>query len=476
MHQMSMKRDVRQALEYAFKKGFQVHPGAVEVLEEVGMERLDRIIRDVVREKMVDRNYHIDRDDLIKYLGLGDDEPIRDEYEILFDCATKITIPEEAVGYSSLFRSRYEKMRSMMQDRPESEKLRKIATIKTSSGDEGLYVCGLVVDKRVSDTAAKLVLEDPTGYLEGRVFGDARGVLEGLFLDQFVMAKVDVRNGVVFTDILLPDIPIHKVNRSESEAFAVLMSDLHIGSKYFLEKEFRAFLKWLSGPEPIARKVRFVLIAGDVVDGVGIFPGQEKELVYETIQKQMGKTADLLKEVPDHIKIFISPGNHDPGRRALPQPAIPKEDGADLWEYENIHMIGNPAVVSLNGVKVLMFHGQSIDDVVRTTGGMEYSHPANVMKHLLKGRHLSPIYGSQTPIAPGVEDLLVIDDVPDVFHAGHVHVTEISNYKDILVVNSGTWQSQTPFQVSVGQTPTPGLAVLLNLKTFKVYVKNFMDS
>lgn len=472
---MSVKRDIRQALEYAFKKGFQVHPGAVEVLEEVGMERLDRIIRDVVREKMVDRNYHIDRDDLIKYLGLGEDEPIQDEYEILFDCTSKITVPEGAAGYSALFRSRYEKMRGMMQDRPESEKLRKIATIKTTKGDEGLYVCGLVSEKRVSDTAAKLVLEDPTGYLEGRVFGDARDVLKGLFLDQFVMAKVDVRNGVVFTDILLPDIPIHKVNRSESEAYAVLMSDLHVGSKYFLEEEFREFLKWLSGPEPIARKVRFVLIAGDVVDGVGIFPGQEKELVYETIQKQMGKAADLLKGVPNHIKIFVSPGNHDPGRRALPQPAIPKDDGADLWGCENVHMVGNPAVVSLNGVKVLMFHGQSIDDVVKTTGGMEYSHPANVMKRLLKGRHLSPIYGSQTPIAPETEDLLVVDDVPDIFHAGHVHVTEISNYKDVLVVNSGTWQSQTPFQVSVGQTPTPGLAVLLNLKTFKVYIKSFMD-
>ena len=470
-----MKRDVRQALEYAFKKGFQVHPGAVEVLEEVGMERLDRIIRDVIREKMVDRNYHIDRDDLIKYLGLGEDESVQSEHEILFDCTAKITTPEEVVGYSALFRSRYEKMRGMMQDRPESEKLRKIATIKAGGDNEGLYVCGLVADKRVSDTAAKLVLEDPTGCLEGRVFGDTRGVLEGLLLDQFVVAKVDVRNGVVFTDILLPDIPIHKANRSESEAFAVLMSDLHVGSKYFLEKEFRAFLKWLSGPEPIAKKVRFVLIAGDVVDGVGIFPGQEKELVHETIQKQMDETASLLREMPSHIKIFVSPGNHDPGRRALPQPAIPEGDGADLWGCENIHMVGNPAVVSLNGVKVLMFHGQSIDDVVKTTGGMEYSHPTNVMKHLLKGRHLSPIYGSQTPIAPEVEDLMVIDDIPDVFHAGHVHVTEMGNYKDVLVVNSGTWQSQTPFQVSVGQTPTPGLVVLLNLKTFKVYVKSFVD-
>ena len=75
-------------------------------------------------------------------------------------------------------------------------------------------------------------------------------------------------------------------------------------------------------------------------------------------------------------------------------------------------MVGNPATVSINGVKVLMFHGQSIDDIVKTTRGMEYDSPAKIMKKIMKSRHLSPIYGSQTPIAPEREDLLVIDDVP----------------------------------------------------------------
>ena len=42
------------------------------------------------------------------------------------------------------------------------------------------------------------------------------------------------------------------------------------------------------------------------------------------------------------------------------------------------------------------------------------------MKILLKSRHLSPIYGNRTPIAPESEDMMVIDDVPDIFHAGHV--------------------------------------------------------
>jgi len=242
---------------------------------------------------------------------------------------------------------------------------------------------------------------------------------------------------------------------------------------YFMEKELNDFISWLSSPDPVARKIRFVLICGDVVDGVGIYPNQDKELDFVDIHEQLKKTAELLSKIPQHIKVFVTPGNHDPGRRALPQPAIPEIYNSDLWNQKNISMLGNPAMVSLNGVKVLMFHGQSIDDVVRTTPGLSYDKPAQVMRYLLQARHLSPIYGSQTPLAPELDDMMIIDEVPDIFHSGHVHVVDLDLYRGILILNSGAWQHQTPFQAGVGITPTPGMAVIVNLKTFKVYTKDF---
>ena len=75
----------------------------------------------------------------------------------------------------------------------------------------------------------------------------------------------------------------------ESEAYAAFLSDLHIGSKYFMEDEFTEFVDWISSPDPIAKKIRFVLIGGDVVDGVGIYPNQNKELVCQTIEEQLDK-------------------------------------------------------------------------------------------------------------------------------------------------------------------------------------------
>jgi len=321
-----------------------------------------------------------------------------------------------------------------------------------------------------------LVLEDPSGSFEGIVFdNELQKAVGTLLTDQFVMVRVSLgkNSGFIIKDLILPDIPDQAIKKSETEAYAVFLSDLHIGSKFFMEDEFEEFVSWLSSPDPVARKIRFVLIGGDIVDGVGIYPNQDKELVCLTIEEQLKKTVSLIDKIPKNMKVIIMPGNHDPGRRALPQPAIPKKYNSSLWEMENVVMVGNPAVVSLNGVKVMMFHGQSIDDIVKTTPGLSYNKPTNVMKHLLRARHLSPIYGSQTPIAPETEDLLVIENVPDIFHVGHVHRAELDMYKGILLVNSGSWQRQTPFQASVGMTPNPGIAIMVNLKTFQVFHQNY---
>jgi len=281
--------------------------------------------------------------------------------------------------------------------------------------------------------------------------------------------------GLTVKSIIGPDIPDHLPGRSRSESYAVLISDLHVGSKFFMQTEFMRFLEWISSTEDeIVRKIKFLCFGGDLIDGIGIFPNQDKELVELNAVKQMSRATDLLAMVPKHIKMFVIPGNHDPGRRALPQPSIPRRDLADkLYSFENCTMLGNPAFVKLNGVKVLMYHGQSLDDVIASTPGLSYSKPAEAMKVLLKARHLSPTYGERTPIAPEQEDMMVISEVPDILHSGHVHVVDIQNYRGTLIVNSGAWQAQTKFQQTMGVTPTPGIAVVVNLATLQPFLQDF---
>ncbi len=475
---MLLNKQVSFALKYALNKGFQIHPDAFEILEKLDVEKLEKIIKDLVREKSKQRLYHISQDDLEEFLGIKDDGSIQNNHEILQDPTEKITSAEGINGYNALFASRFSKLKRIILDRPESKMLKPISAVMTAKSKEDICICGLITERNSDNNVVRLTVEDPSSSMEVVVFDEGlREEAEGLLLDQFVMIKIvqSKNGGHIARDIILPDVPDRVANHSETDAHAVFLSDLHVGSKYFMEKEFEAFTEWLDSPDPIAKKIKFVLIAGDVVDGVGIYPNQDKELDFLTIDEQLVKLDEMLSKIPSHIKIFMITGNHDPGRRALPQPAVPAKYNQNLWNKENFHLMGNPSMVSLNGVKVLMFHGQSIDDMVKTTPGLSYDKPAKVMRCLIKARHMSPIYGFQTPIAPETDDMMIIDDVPDVFHTGHVHVMDFDMYKGILLVNSGAWQAQTAFQASVGITPTPGVAIIVNLKTFQVYHKDFKN-
>lgn len=476
------------ALGYALKSGFQIHPAAMDVLKRASPNDLKRVVQSLIKENSKKRIYEISLGDVEAAFGLSDDVPINAEYEILFDPTGRTASAEGADGYAALVASRFRKMRALFAGRPEAKSIKPIAEVvpvggaarpdlkgfgqaqgpKDGSGD--VLVCGLVSDLALDGDSIRVFIEDTTGQMEVAAFDEkVKEVAAALLLDQFVVIRTSRGRGRarVAREIILPDVPDREQARSETDAHAVFVSDLHVGSKLFMEEEFREFAAWLSSADQVARKVRFLMVGGDVVDGVGIYPNQEKELVQETLEEQVAKLHEMLSLVPDHVEVFVITGNHDPGRRALPQPAIPEKYQGPLASKSNVHMLGNPAMVSLNGVKVLMFHGQSIDDIVKTMPGVSYDQPTKIMKYLLMARHVSPTYGAMTPIAPESEDMLVMDEVPDVFQTGHVHCMGIDRYKNVLMINAGTWQKQTAFQAGVGMVPTPGIGVVLNLRTLE---------
>lgn len=478
------------ALGYALKSGFQIHPAAMDILKRASPHDLRRVVQNLIRENSKKRVYEISLGDVEAAFGLRDDAPIDAKYEILFDPTGRTASAEGADGYAALFASRFRKMRALFAGRPEAKSIKPISEVVPVGGGgaarpelkafgqpqgprEGggeAHVCGLVSERALDGDSVRVVIEDMTGQMEVAAFDE--GVKEAaaaLLLDQFVVVRVSRGRGRthVAREIILPDIPDREQARSETDAHAAFISDLHVGSKLFMEEEFREFAAWLGSSDPVAKKVRFLMIGGDVVDGVGIYPNQEKELAQETLEEQVAELDRMLALVPEHVEVFVITGNHDPGRRALPQPAIPEKYQGPLAARRNVHMLGNPAMVSLNGVKVLMFHGQSIDDIVKTMPGVSYQQPTKIMRYLLMARHVSPTYGAMTPVAPESEDMLVMEDVPDVFQTGHVHCMGVEHYKNVVMINAGTWQSQTAFQAGVGMEPTPGIAVVLNLRTLQ---------
>jgi DNA polymerase II small subunit len=89
------------------------------------------------------------------------------------------------------------------------------------------------------------------------------------------------------------------------------------------------------------------------------------------------------------------------------------------------------------------------------------------MEEFLNIRHLAPIYGERTPLASELEDHLVIDEVPNVLHTGHVHINTYKNYKGIHLINSGTFQTQTEFQKIYNIVPTPAQVPILDNGEYK---------
>lgn len=168
------------------------------------------------------------------------------------------------------------------------------------------------------------------------------------------------------------------------------------------------------------------------------------------------------------------PGNHDAVRLAEPQPAFTDEI-ADILAVHDARITGNPSTVSLEGVNVLVYHGASLDEVIASVPDEDvaYANPDRAMRELLRKRHVAPQYGGKIRVAPEERDFLVIEDVPDVFHAGHVHTIGVGTYNGVRIINSGCWQSQTDFQRRNNLDPDPGYAPILDLDTLEVTLRKF---
>ncbi len=380
------------------------------------------------------------------------------------------------------FQSRYTQMKKILEKKKNFGLSMPINRALGTDRDE-IRVVGMISSKRVlSNKSIMLDIEDDLGgKCSVYVPGDSPSAGAILVEDQVIGVigkprkgdpKRKTRPSISATEIVMPDVPANnKWVPSDSTSAIAFLSDVHVGSTTFLEKNWHKMIQWLKENSE-AMNLNYIVFPGDVVDGIGIFPDQEKELNILDIYKQYDALAEYLKEIPDHIKMVVHPGNHDACRPAEPQPALNK-----LYTKtfdSNIIMCGNPVYVEAEGRKILTYHGRSIDDWVAGVQQLTYDHPVEVMKQMVTMRHLAPMYGQKTALAPEKKDYLVMDTVPDIFVSGHVHGAGYENYKGIKLINASTWQSQTDYQKMHNFNPDPGIMPIVHLGTGDVIMKNFM--
>ena len=397
---------------------------------------------------------------------------IMDEREVSRD---QKDVPE----FLKYYNDRYDRMRKLLTRRMELQAATTINRLERRKEGEEATTVGLVNSKYSTKSGKYIVeLEDKTGTFKALV-GEREG--ERIVPDEMIGVIGSMGGDIIYANsIIRPDMPIPGgLNTTKQEVAAAYISDLHIGSKDTLHGKLDKFGEWLSSEK--ANNIGYLVIPGDVVEGVGIYPGQEEELDVADIYKQYQMFEEWVEKLPENLQIILGPGNHDIVRLAEPQPRLPEKVFPTIKDFDNFHLVQNPQMVRLHGIesqgiKNLMYHGYSFDDhadQIQELREKGYEEPYHIMIDLLKRRHLAPTYGS-SPLSPEAEDALVIEEEPDVFVTGHFHSHSNQSYKGVNVIAASTFQAQTDFQKRVGHEPDPGKVTIVDFKTRNTKVKKFV--
>jgi len=479
-------------------RGFVVEPGALETLGTRSDAEVDRLIRGMDPSAFI-----VTLDDVTRILSISaqiktpNTPPVYNpktvskiipptrtkEIKIIQDITNNSTCIgnyDEFVGY---FRYRYSALGDMIRNRISARPIESLKRGARRGEKNELSIIGMVSDLRTTSGGHRMIeIEDPTSSINVLIMKDSEIFGTHLILDEVVGVTGTLSGDgglLIAKSIIYPDVPHTNIpGRSDEPSVTALISDVHVGSDTFLEDSWLSFIDWISGNSAtehdadLLSRLRYLVVAGDLVDGVGIYPGQEKELRIMDVYDQYRKAAEYFDMIPQHIKVIISPGNHDAVRQAEPQPALPPEI-QDMFTRSNIAFVGNPSAVEIEGVRFLVYHGRSIDDLVSNLPGASYAKPELAVAELLKRRHLSPIYGGRVMIAPESKDHFVIDPLPDVIHTGHVHTVGVCRHRGVILANSGTWQGQTEFQKRMNINPDPARIPLMDLSNGEISIVKF---
>ena len=389
------------------------------------------------------------------------------------------------------FKNRYNFLKNILQQKTELENLISIDKI---SGNRNFSIIGIVNNKITTKNKNILLeVEDLTGRTKLLINQNKEEVYakgKEILMDDVIGFKCSgTRDFLFVNDLFYPDSFLKDKKRTDKDVYALFISDIHIGSKNFLEENFNRFIDWLNGKrydenqKENLKKIRYLFVVGDSVDGVGVYPGQEKGLNILDIKKQYEKLAEFYKRIPDYINIIQCAGQHDAVRLAEPQPAIGEDFAEPLHKINNLFLVSNPALIEINGttekpgIKILMYHGASMHSIINEIEELRLKNahhtPAIVVKHLLLRRHLAPSHGNVTYIPDLKEDPMLIKEVPEIIVTADLHKTDIDKYNETQIICCSCWQSITAFEEKVGNQPDPCKVPILNLKTGEIKILDF---
>ncbi len=400
-------------------------------------------------------------------------------YQLLSD-PDPLGISGPLEGVEALLKGRFQRLTRILRGRPELADRRPLSALARAEGE--VAIIAMLSDFRVTSKSHHrlLSLEDESGSAEVLVPRDLPEGADTFLPDEVLGLRVlpPRKEGglAVARAIYRPDVPPRRTaKRAARPSRVLLLSDLHIGSKGFLAEPWQDLVEFLRGrgPSPdLVEGLEHVVIAGDLVDGIGVYPGQEADLDIPDVVEQYAELGRRLRELPSHLNILAVPGNHDAVCPAEPQPALPPELSRAL--PANVHILPNPSTFLLEGLVVTAYHGRSFDEMIPRIPNARYEEPLPVMRRMLSMRHLGPTYGGKTPLTPRAVDGLLLDPLPDLFVTGHTHTYGVERWRGSLLVNASTWLAETEYQRMRNIRPDPAKATLVDLGQGSVRTLDFL--
>jgi len=206
----------------------------------------------------------------------------------------------------------------------------------------------------------------------------------------------------------------------DSMTFGVI-SDTHIGSRYFREDWFDGAIEMFA-----RRNVDFVVHSGDVTEGLSNRPGHVYELSHIGYAQQKEEAIRQIGKI--ECPCYIVDGNHDRW--------FMKSAGAQIVDdickdTPNARFIGtDEGVIDIGGISILLWHGED---------GAAYALSYRVQKIV------ESLSGGQKP------NILV---------TGHDHKQGYFFTRNVQVVMAGCLQEQTPWMRSKRLAAHPGFWIV----------------
>ncbi|MDD1766748.1 MAG: hypothetical protein LUQ00_02400, partial [Candidatus Methanomethyliaceae archaeon] len=292
-----MGGSLKSAYDALIISGYQVSPEAFAILGE--LEDPQHIVELLLKalEGMSERPLIIERSNIESLLKVE----TRVEVELqspLTQVATNLppstvivmgdsgihTIKGTINDFRSYFINRFERLQSILKARADLRDATSASLIPGGNKIRKVKVIGMVTSKREFKGGGSVVeLEDTQESVRVSFREDEliKKKVSRLLLDEVVCVYGNTTNGrsVRGEDIVWPDIsPRIRMGGPKKDTYAVLTSDFHIGSKLFMKEQFESFINWIRAKEgegasrEVALKTKYLIIAGDLVDGVGIYP------------------------------------------------------------------------------------------------------------------------------------------------------------------------------------------------------------